>query len=52
MNLRRGNGGDEKLGAVGVNTGVSHGEKTTLGVPELEVLVLELFAVDCKESHD
>jgi hypothetical protein len=40
------NGGDEELGAVGVTTSVGHGEKTLLGVLELEVLVLEAVAVD------
>jgi hypothetical protein len=40
------NGGNEELGAVGVATGVGHGEKTLLGVLELEVLVLEAIAVD------
>jgi hypothetical protein len=40
------NGGDEELGAVGVATGVGHGQKTLLGVLELEVLILEAVAVD------
>lgn len=32
-------GGDEELGAVGVGTGVGHGEKTLGGVLQLEVLI-------------
>jgi len=40
------NGGDEELGSVGVWTSVGHGQEVWLGVLELEVLVLELFAVD------
>jgi len=40
------NGGDEELGSVGVLSGVGHGKETGLGVGELEVLVLELLAVD------
>jgi hypothetical protein len=40
------NSGDEELRAVGVGAGVGHGEKTRLGVLQLEVLVLELLAVD------
>ena len=40
------NGGDEKLGAVGVGAGVGHGEEERLVVGELEVLVGELLAVD------
>ena len=43
---RSDDGGDEELGAVGVTTSVSHGEKTLLGVLELEVLVLEAVTVD------
>lgn len=39
-------GCDEKLGAVGVWAGVSHGEKTWLGVLDAEVFVLELLAVN------
>lgn len=34
-------GGDEKLGSVGVRSGIGHGEKTRLGVFELEVFVSE-----------
>jgi hypothetical protein len=45
-NLRGDGSGDEELGAVGVGSGVGHGKKTLLGVLELEVLVLELVAVD------
>jgi hypothetical protein len=44
--LRSDDGGDEELRAVGVRTGVGHGQETLLGVLELEVLVLELVAVD------
>ena len=46
--LRGNNRGDEELGAIGVGTGVSHGKQTFHGVLELEVLILELFAVDCE----
>lgn len=52
MSLRGNDSGDEKLRAIGVRTGVSHREKTFLGVLELEVLVLELGAIDCKERQD
>jgi len=41
-----GDGGDEELRAVGVGTSVSHGEEEGLLVAELEVLILELAAVD------
>ena len=37
---------DEELGAVGVGSGVGHGEDAGAGVLEAEVLVLELVAVD------
>jgi len=39
-------GGDEELGAVGVLSGVGHGEDVGLGVLELEVLICEFLAVD------
>lgn len=39
-------GADEELGAVGTRSGVSHGEDTRASVPQVEVLVLELLAVD------
>ena len=39
-------GRDEELRAIGVRSGVSHGEEEGLGVLELEVLVCELLAVD------
>jgi len=39
-------GGDEELGTVGVLSGVGHGKETGLGVAELEVLILELLAID------
>lgn len=39
-------GGDEELGAVGVGSGVGHGEHEGLLVGELEVLVGKLLAVD------
>lgn len=43
----RGNdSGDEELRAVGVGTGVGHGEEERSVVTELEVLVGELVAVD------
>ena len=46
--IRGDGGGDEELGTVGVLTGVGHGEETLLGVAELEVLIGELVAVDCR----
>jgi len=39
-------GGDEELGAVGVGTGIGHGEQTRFGVVSLEVLIRELLTVD------
>jgi len=39
-------GGDEELRAVSVGTGVSHGEKSWLGVLSNEVLIGELLTVD------
>jgi hypothetical protein len=48
--LRGDDGGDEELGTVGVLASVGHGEETLLGVLELEVLVLELLAVDCEKA--
>jgi len=39
------NGGDEELGSVGVGSSVGRGEKSSLGVLELEVLVGELLTV-------
>jgi hypothetical protein len=39
-------GGDEKLRAVRVGSGVGHGQDALLGVLELEVLVLELGTID------
>lgn len=47
INLRGDDGGDEELGAVGVLSGVGHGEEALLGVLELEVLVGELLTIDC-----
>lgn len=44
--IRGDNSGDEELGAVGVRSGVGHGQDTLLGVLQLEVLILELVAVD------
>ena len=38
--------GDEELRAVGVGAGVGHGQEVGLRVGELEVLVVELVAVD------
>ena len=38
--------GHEELGAVGVGAGIGHGEITTSSVPDVEVLVLELHAID------
>jgi len=38
--------GDEELTAVGVGTSVGHGKKSGLGVTHLEVLILELVAID------
>lgn len=42
-----GGGGNEELGAVGVLSSVGHGQKTNLGVLQLEVLIRESLAVDC-----
>lgn len=39
-------GGDEELGSVGIGSGVGHGHDTGTGVPQDEVLILELVAVD------
>jgi hypothetical protein len=39
-------GAEEELGAVGVWSGVGHGEHARTSVCELEVLVGELFTVD------
>ncbi|OIC23906.1 hypothetical protein A7L51_18925 [Acinetobacter baumannii] len=39
-------GADEELGAVGVSSGVGHGEDTRSSVLQVEVLVGELLAVD------
>jgi hypothetical protein len=39
-------GADEELGAVGAGASVGHGEDTGASVLEVEVLVLELLAVD------
>jgi hypothetical protein len=39
-------GGEEELGAVGVGASVGHGENTSTGVLQDEVLVLELVAID------
>lgn len=50
VDLPWGGGSDEELGAIGVLSGVGHGEKTGLGVLQLEVLVCELVAVDYSES--
>ena len=38
--------GDEELTAVGILTSIGHGEKPRALVFELEVLVLELLAID------
>ena len=43
---RGGDGGDEELRAVGVGTSVGHREEAGASVLELEVLILELGAVD------
>ena len=42
----RGGGAEEELRSVGVRAGVGHRQNAGLGVPEDEVLVLELGAVD------
>lgn len=39
-------GGDEELGSVGIGAGVSHGHDAGASVLQLEVLILELLAVD------
>jgi len=41
-----GSDGEEELTAVGVGTSVGHGEHSWLGVLQLEVLILELGAID------
>ena len=41
-----GDEGHEELGAVGVGTGIGHGQVTSLGVLDGEVLIVELVAVD------
>ena len=46
LNLPSDDGRDEELRAVGVLSGVGHGQQTRLGVLELEVLIRELVAVD------
>lgn len=38
--------GDEELTSIGSWTGIGHGQKTFLGVLELEVLVLKLSSID------
>jgi hypothetical protein len=43
---RSDDGGDEELRAVGVGTSIGHGQQTRLGVLQVEVLILELLAVD------
>lgn len=40
------NGGDEKLGAIGVWSSIGHGEKVWPIVLQLEVLISEFLAVD------
>jgi hypothetical protein len=42
--------GDEELRSVGVRTSVGHGEKTNLGVLQLEVFVFKLVTVDALSS--
>ena len=44
------NGGDEELRAVGIRPGISHREKSLLGVLKLEVLIGKLLAVDYNQS--
>jgi hypothetical protein len=44
--IRSDGGGDEELGTIGVLARVGHAKNTLLGVPQLEVLILELRAVD------
>lgn len=51
LGIRGDGSGDEELGAVGVLAGVGHGQETLLGVLELEVFILELFAVDWGSSQ-
>ncbi len=41
-----GGGGNEELGTVGVLSSVGHGQKTNLGVLQLEVLIRESLAID------
>lgn len=41
-----GDGGDEELRTLGVRAGVGHAQVSLLGVLDLEVLVVELAAVD------
>lgn len=49
-NLRGNDSGDEELRAVGVLSGVGHGQHAGLGVLELEVLVGELLTVDYSQE--
>lgn len=46
MHLRSDHSSDEELRTVGVRTSIGHGKQALLSVLELEVLVLELVAVD------
>jgi len=46
VQMRRLGRADEELGAVGVGAGVGHGQDPWPGVLEVEVLVVELVAVD------
>jgi hypothetical protein len=41
--------GDEELRAIGVLSGVGHGEETLLGMLQLEVLIRELGTVDYQQ---
>ena len=46
VQVRRGHGRDEELGAIGVSSAIGHRKQSRLRVLVVEVLVLELLAVD------
>ena len=44
--MRGSNEAEEELGTVGVGTSVGHGENASSGVSSIEVLIIELSAID------